>query len=102
MAYAFLFGGGKLRPPKHLPQSNTVGECSGLFYIIGEIKKTRQEKGYSQQKLSDLSGVRQPIIARMEKGKTTPQLETVLKILYPMDKKLAVVPNDTLKGGADS
>ncbi len=70
--------------------------------IIGEIKKTRQEKGYSQRKLSDLSGVRQPIIARMEKGETTPQLETVLKILYPMDKKLAVVPNDTLKGGVDS
>ena len=34
----------------------------------------------------------QPVIARMERGSTSPQLETVLKVLAPLGKTLAVVP----------
>ena len=60
--------------------------------IIGEIIKARQEKGLSQKKLEELSGVKQPIIARMEKGRTSPQLDTILKLLAPLGKTLAVVP----------
>lgn len=60
--------------------------------LIGELIKARQEKGISQKKLEELSGVKQPIIARMEKGSTSPQLETVLKVLAPLGKTLAVVP----------
>ena len=40
----------------------------------------------------ELIGERQPIIARMEKGSTSPQLETILKVLAPLGKTLAVVP----------
>ena len=40
--------------------------------LIGELIKARQEKGISQKKLEELSGVKQPIIARMEKGTTSP------------------------------
>ncbi len=60
--------------------------------LIGELIKARQEKGLSQKKLEELSGVKQPVIARMEKGLTNPQLDTVLKILAPLGKTLAVVP----------
>ena len=38
---------------------------------------------------------KQPVIARMEKGKTAPQLDTVLKILASLGKTLAVVPLDS-------
>ena len=41
--------------------------------IIGELIKARQEKGISQKKLEELSGVKQPVIARMEKGYTSPK-----------------------------
>lgn len=60
--------------------------------LIGEIIKARQERGLSQKKLEELSGVKQPIIARMEKGSTSPQLKTVLKVLASLGKTLAVVP----------
>jgi DNA-binding XRE family transcriptional regulator len=63
--------------------------------IIGEIIKARQEKGISQKKLEELSGVKQPIIARMEKGTTSPQIDTILKVLLPLGKTLAVVPLET-------
>jgi ribosome-binding protein aMBF1 (putative translation factor) len=60
--------------------------------IIGELVKARQEKGVSQKKLEELSGVKQPVIARMEKGSAIPQLDTVLKILVPLGKTLTIVP----------
>ena len=60
--------------------------------LIGEIVKARQELGISQKKLEELSGVKQPIIARMEKGSTKPQLDTVLKVLAALGKTLKVVP----------
>ncbi|MBE6030175.1 MAG: helix-turn-helix transcriptional regulator [Clostridiales bacterium] len=63
--------------------------------LIGELVKARQEKGISQKELERLSGVRQPIIARMERGTTNPQIDTVLKVLAPLGKTLAIVPLET-------
>lgn len=60
--------------------------------VIGEIIKARNERGISQKKLEEMSGVKQPVIARMETGATSPQLDTVLKILFSLGKTLAVVP----------
>lgn len=60
--------------------------------LIGELMKARTEKGLSQKKLAELSGVKQPIIARMEYGSTSPRLDTVLKVLAPLGKTLAIVP----------
>ena len=62
--------------------------------LIGEFIKARQEKGISQKKLEELSGVKQPVIARLEKGATSPQIDTVLKLLAPLGKTLAIVPID--------
>lgn len=59
--------------------------------IVQEIIRLRQENGISQKRLGELSGVQQPIIARMETGATTPQLSTMLKLLLPFGKTLAVV-----------
>ena len=69
-----------------------IAESDLRVALIGELIKARQEKGISQKKLEELSGVKQPIIARMEKGSTNPQIDTILKILVPLGKTLAVVP----------
>lgn len=58
--------------------------------IIGELVKARNEKGISQKRLEELSGVKQPVIARMEKGTTTPNLNTVIKLLAPLGKTLYI------------
>ncbi len=60
--------------------------------LISEIIKARKKKGISQKKLEELSGVKQPIIARMERGTTNPQLDTMVKILTPLGMKLVIVP----------
>lgn len=57
-----------------------------------ELSQARAEKGISQKKLEEMSGVKQPVIARMERGRTSPQIDTVLRVLAPLGKTLAVVP----------
>ena len=59
--------------------------------IVGEIINARQEERLTQQALEKLCGVKQPMLARIEGGDTDPQLGTVLKILRPLGKTLAVV-----------
>jgi ribosome-binding protein aMBF1 (putative translation factor) len=58
--------------------------------LMVELTKARNERGISQKKLEAMSGVKQPIIARMEKGSTSPQLDTVLKVLAPLGKTLYI------------
>lgn len=69
-----------------------IRESDMRVAIISELIEARTEKGISQKKLEELSGVAQPVIARMETGKTSPQLDTVLKVLASLGKTLAVVP----------
>jgi len=58
--------------------------------LMLELTKARNERGLSQRKLEELSGVKQPVIARMENGRTSPQLDTVLKVLAPLGKTLYI------------
>lgn len=76
------------------PQEITVSERR--LAIIAEMTKARKERGISQKRLETLSGVKQPIIARMEMGKTSPQIDTLLRILAPLGLTLAIVPRDEL------
>lgn len=79
---------------KELFTPEEIAESDLRVALIGELIKARREKGLSQKKLEELSGVKQPIIARMEKGTTSPQIDTVLKLLRPLGKTLAIVPLD--------
>ena len=58
--------------------------------LMVELTRARNEHGLSQRKLEELSGVKQPVIARMENGTTSPQLDTVLKVLAPLGKTLYI------------
>ena len=60
--------------------------------IIGKMIEAREEKGLSQRELAELSGIKQPAIARLESLKATPQIDTLFKILYPLGYTLEIVP----------
>lgn len=74
-----------------------IAESNLRVALIGELIRARQEQGISQKRLEEMSGVKQPIIARMEKGYTSPQVDTLLKVLAPLGKTLAIVPLETRK-----
>jgi predicted transcriptional regulator len=60
--------------------------------LMSEIFRARRDKGVTQKQLEEVSGVKQPIIARVENGKTDPQLSTLLKILRALGKTIAIIP----------
>ncbi|MDO4720533.1 MAG: helix-turn-helix transcriptional regulator [Peptostreptococcaceae bacterium] len=68
-----------------------IRESNVRVDFIGEIIKARNEKGISQRKLEEMSGIKQPMIARIESGINDPQLSTVLKILASLGKTLKIV-----------
>ena len=49
--------------------------------IIEKIVAIRKQRGISQQKLSEMTGVLQPVIARVESKKSSPTIEFLSKIL---------------------
>lgn len=60
--------------------------------LIGKLIEAREKKGLSQRDLAELSGVKQPAIARLENMKSTPQIDTLLKILAPFGYTLSITP----------
>jgi predicted transcriptional regulator len=66
---------------KEIFTSEEIAESDLRVALMGEIINARHEKGLSQKKLEELSGVKQPVIARMEKGTSDPKLTTIMKVL---------------------
>lgn len=60
--------------------------------LICKMVEARENKGLSQRELAELSGVKQPAIARMENLKSKPQIDTLLKVLVPLGYTLDIVP----------
>ena len=52
----------------------------------------RNEHKITQKQLEELSGIKQPMIARIENGDTMPRVDTLLKLLEPMGLTLKIVP----------
>ena len=70
--------------------------------IIKEITHMRRYNNMSQQDLAKRSGVKQPMIARFERGINTPNMSTVLKLLAALGKTLYIgdLKNVELEDGA--
>ena len=60
--------------------------------LIGKVIEAREERGLSQRELAQISGVKQPAIARLESMKTTPRIDTLFKILNPLGYTISIVP----------
>ena len=62
--------------------------------LIGKLVELREAKGLTQAQLAEAAGVKQSALARLEKLKATPQIDTLFKLLTPMGYKLTIVPNE--------
>jgi ribosome-binding protein aMBF1 (putative translation factor) len=60
--------------------------------LIGKMIEAREEKGLSQRELAEISGMKQPAIARLESMKATPQIDTLFKVLHPLGYTIEIVP----------
>jgi ribosome-binding protein aMBF1 (putative translation factor) len=60
--------------------------------LVGKLIKAREKKGFTQKGLASLTGIKQSAIARLESIRTTPQVNTLFKLLKPLGYTLEIVP----------
>lgn len=60
-----------------------------LIYTMLQI---REKQGLTQAKIAELCGVKQPMIARMEKTIHSPRLDSILKVLVQLGYTLQIIP----------
>jgi len=59
--------------------------------LITAVINAREESGLTQKQLSELCGIKQPVIARLESAAHSPQINSIIRILKPLGYTLAVV-----------
>jgi len=73
------------------PQARAdIEEAEQIAEIVSELIKQRNALGISQRELADLCGMPQSSVARIESFKTTPNLDTLIKIMQPLGLTLKV------------
>jgi len=58
--------------------------------MIKTYIRLREEKGISQRQLAALTGIKQPAIARLESGRSVPNIATLKKLLEPLGYTLTI------------
>ena len=62
--------------------------------LITAVIEAREKSGLTQKQLSELCGIKQPVIARLENAVHSPQVSSIIKILKPLGYTLAVVKEE--------
>jgi DNA-binding XRE family transcriptional regulator len=75
--------------PKLAKELNTVSIEVRLAVMIGML---REKRGLTQRDLAKLTGIKQPQIARIEKGGQLPTLETLWRLADALDAKVVIGP----------
>lgn len=65
--------------------------AENIASIVGAMIDKRNELGITQRQLAEMCGIPQSSVARIESYKTTPNLDTLLKIMQPLGLTLSVV-----------
>ena len=71
-------------------ERRNMEEIEELSSIVSSIIRRRQELGISQRDLAERCGIPQSSIARIETLKTTPKLNTLVKLMQALNLKLQV------------
>ena len=70
-----------------------VDEVEKISAIVGAMIEQRHNLELSQRDLADLCGIPHSSIARIESGKTVPNLSTLLKIFNQLGLNIIVQPS---------
>lgn len=72
--------------------SRDIDEVEKISTIVGAMIEQRHNLNLSQRDLANLCGIPHSSVARIESGKTVPNLSTLLKIFDQLDLTLVVKP----------
>ncbi len=74
-----------------ITDKKTIEEIEEQAAIISTVIEQRHALGISQRELAVRCGIPQSSIARIESMKTTPNLDTLLKIVHQLGLKIAIL-----------
>lgn len=66
--------------------------------LIGKLVEARKARGWTQQRLAEAAGLKQSAVARLERMKATPQIDTLFRLLIPLGYKLTIVSQQGEEG----
>ncbi len=69
-----------------------IDEVEALSQIVGAMIEQRHNLDLSQRDLAELCGLPHSSVARIESGKTTPNLSTLLKIFRQLGLTFTISP----------
>lgn len=83
---------------KHVRETNSeigkdLDEVEAISQIVGVMIERRHDLRLSQRDLADLCGLPHSSVARIESGKSTPNLTTLLKIFRELGLSLVAEPS---------
>ena len=58
--------------------------------LLSSMIQERKKHKITQKKLEALTGVKQPMIAKIESGESNPSIESILRLLNAMGKTLKI------------
>lgn len=67
-----------------------IEEMENIVAIVSKMVEKRNDLGITQRDLAAMCGIPQSSVARIESFQTTPNLDTLLKIMQPLGLKLVV------------
>lgn len=82
---------------KHVRETNPeigkdLDEIESVSQIVGTMIERRHNLNLSQRDLAELCGIPHSSVARIESGKSTPNLSTLLKIFHELGLSLVAEP----------
>ncbi len=77
----------KLKDPEFKKEFDAI---EPEFSLIRSLKATRKEKGLTQKELSELTGIAQADLSKIENGNANPSLKTLKRLAEGLGKKLQI------------
>ena len=73
-----------------------IDETEEISAIVGAMIKQRHNLNLSQRDLAQLCGIPHSSVARIESGKSTPNLSTLLKIFHQLGLRFTIQTNPSI------
>lgn len=77
---------------KELYSPEEIAASDARVKLAIALSKARKTQGLTQKELSEKTGIKQPVISRLEHGDTATQIDFLIRLATAMNMKMQIVP----------